>query len=139
MKVGIFALMAAFLIALPMTAMAGPVCVDTADDDGDGLRNCEDSCTQIDNTGSNSCDTDLDGYGNPCDGDFDNGGTVNSGDFTGIFLVDFGIGSDQGTGTDMDCGGTLNSGDFTGGFLPAFSLGSPGPSGLACAGTVACP
>jgi hypothetical protein len=139
MKVGIFALMAAFLLALPMSAMAGPPCADSSDNDGDGIPFCDDSCTAIANSGANSCDTDMDGYGNPCDGDFDNGGTINAGDFNNDFLPDFTNGSDSGIGSDMDCGGTVNAGDFNNQFLPQFTQGVPGPSGLTCAGTTTCP
>jgi hypothetical protein len=109
------------------------------DDDNDGILNSNDSCTQIPNSGTNSCDTDMDGYGNPCDGDFDNSGAVTSNDFFFQFLPDFLAGSDSGTGSDMDCGSTINAADFELQFMPQFFDGLPGPSGLACAGTVTCP
>lgn len=140
MKHGIFALTAAFLLALPMTAMAGPVCQDTSDTDNDGIQACGDSCLAINNSGTNSCDTDLDGYGNPCDGDFDNNLSTNANDFTLLFLPRFLAGVDvTPVGADMDCGGTVNANDFTLQFLPEFAApGLPGPSGIPCAGTVSC-
>jgi hypothetical protein len=116
---------------------------DLTDTDGDGVIDCADNCIGVANASPNDCDTDMDGYGNACDGDFDNGGfpRVNAADFTGPFLTDLGTGTDSGVGTNMSCDGfpAVSATDFTTYFLPQFTAGSPGPSGLACAGTVPCP
>ena len=111
-----------------------PPCVGaTTDNDGDGIPNSEDNCTEIAN--SNQVDTDRDGYGNHCDGDFDNSGSVNAHDFSVYFIPDFGSGEDTGRGTDMDGSGGVNANDFSVYFIAQFSSGEPGPSGLACAWT----
>ncbi len=122
-------------LGISTLALAGP----SADFDGDGIFDVLDNCSIDfqDHSQGQFCDTDSDGYGNWCDGDFDNGGTTDSGDF-GIWFVDFGSGTDAGTGTDMDCGGTVDSGDF-GLWFPQFGgPGIPGPSGLHCQGTLPC-
>jgi hypothetical protein len=138
MRVGVLATLAVLaLIALPLTAAAGPA----ADTDGDGTFDALDSCINVANPAPVDCDTDSDGYGNQCDGDFDNGGTTTPGDFTLLWIPDFvNGGSDSGIGSDMDCGGTVTPGDFTQLWIPNFTGGGlPGPSGLSCAGTVPCP
>jgi hypothetical protein len=138
MKVGMIALIAA-LMMLAVPAWAGPAdpCGSHPEDmDSDGICDALDNCKLL---AVVTCDTDSDGYGNHCDGDFDQSGFVTAADFGGIWLVDFGIGLDQGTGTDMDCSGFVTAGDFGSLWLPQFTLGTPGPSGLACAGTVPCP
>jgi hypothetical protein len=143
MKVGLITLVSAFLLALPLAAMAGnnECDLDPTDTDSDGVCDLIDNCVTTPNASPFDCDTDMDGYGNACDGDFDNGGIprVNSGDFA-TFLADFGTGTDSGVGTDMNCGGipAVSPTDFSI-FLTQFSAGAPGPSGLACAGTVPCP
>lgn len=143
MKVGATILMTAFLLVLPLAAMAGNNEGCVFDTDSDGVPDCADNCTLIANASPSDCDTDMDGYGNACDGDFDQGGSprVGANDFTGFFLPDFGVGTDSGTGTNMDCGGSpaVGANDFTVFFLPQFTLGVPGPSGLACAGSIPCP
>lgn len=142
MKVGLITLMSALLLALP--AFAGnDECILNDDTDGDGVFDCNDNCINVPNASPFDCDTDMDGYGNRCDGDFNNGGTprVNSIDFSTYFLPDYIATTDSGTGTDMSCGGSppVNAIDFGSYFIPQFTQTFPGPSGLACAGTVPCP
>jgi hypothetical protein len=138
MKVG--AMIRAFVCVLaasfPLMAFAGPA----PDADSDGIPDVLDSCMTLPSAGPLSCDTDQDGYGNPCDGDFDNSGLVNANDFSNFFLPDFAPpGLDSGVGSDMDCSGLVNANDFSNFFLPQFAPpGTPGPSGLACAGSVPC-
>ena len=144
MKVGLITLMSAFLLLLPLAATAGnSECqLDNTDTDGDGVCDLIDNCVDVANASPIDCDTDQDGYGNLCDGDFDNAGSprVSSGDFSNRWFLDFGAGTDSGVGTNMSCDGSpaVSAGDFDLWFTQ-FGLGSPGPSGLACAGTVPCP
>jgi hypothetical protein len=98
------------------------------DIDGDGVLDAIDNCSLKINK---QWDPDLDGYGNPCDADFDQDGDVDQADFD---ILNSG---QCGSICDLDENGTV--GDF--GDFGAFSslVGSPpGPSGLACAGTVPC-
>ena len=96
-----------------------------------------DNCTQLAN--QVQCDTDQDGYGNQCDGDFNQSGAVNSLDYTMFFVPDFQTGTDSGRGTDMNCSGAVNSLDYTMFFVPQLQTAAPpGPSALACAGSVPC-
>jgi hypothetical protein len=56
-----------------------------------------------------------------------------------FFLPAFRNGSPTSRGTDLNCDGSVNANDFTRFFVPKFrSNATPGPSGLACAGTVPC-
>jgi hypothetical protein len=139
MKVGMIALTAA-LMMLAMPAWAGPAdpCGShPSDGDSDTVCDLLDNCSAA--AGVPSCDTDQDGYGNPCDGDFDNDLVVAVPDFTSYFIPAFVSGAGSGAGEDMDCDTVVAVPDFTGYFIPQFVGGAPGPSGLACAGTVTCP
>jgi hypothetical protein len=121
--------------------------VKDPDLDADGIPDVLDKCT-IDSRNSvapSTCDADTDGYGNPCDPDFDQNYAVNSIDFAMYFIPAF-KGNDPSPwpqGMDLDCNGFVGSVDFGMFFIPKFKAGlggtRPGPSGLACAGTVPCP
>ena len=74
-----------------------------------------------------------------CDGDFNNDGLVNGADFL-IFGVCFAIGTVPPAvpaSCAMTGGGLVNGATFLK-FGAQFALGAPGPSGLACAGTIPC-
>ena len=109
----------------------GPQCKEGApnDLDEDGILDSLDNCLFKANPGQG--DPDLDGYGTPCDADFDQDGDVDDDD--GDILTS----GSCGPVCDLDENGVVgNLGDFA-----AFGslMGSPpGPSGLACAGTVPC-
>jgi hypothetical protein len=142
MKLGIIALFAA-LVMMAVPAWAGPfTCGPNGDDDSDTVCNDFDNCSQeanLDVSGAGGCDTDSDGYGGICDGDLNNDGLVSVADFTIVWLTQFGLGSDGGTGSDMNCDTLVSVSDFTIQWLAQFALpGSPGPSGLSCAGTPPC-
>jgi len=141
MKVGVLATMFfGALVAYPIASFAGLA----PDADGDGIPDVLDKCMLDSRNVAFSCDTDQDGYGNPCDGDFDQNFTVNAIDFTNFFVPAFKSTKDKGQGEDMDCNGTVNAIDFTSFFVPQFKgvfnggTPKPGPSGLACAGTIPC-
>jgi hypothetical protein len=114
---------------------ANPDQSDPNDADGDGWFDDEDNCS-ID-ANPDQRDTDSDGFGNLCDGDLDNNDASDGRDFL-IFVKSFGDTVPPGNpDTDMDGDGTVDGTDFA-----LFSVGFgafPGPSGLACAGTVPCP
>jgi hypothetical protein len=100
MKTGLMAGGIALLatLGLSLAASAGPA----QDNDGDGVFNVLDNCSDVPNGPPSDCDTDDDGYGNLCDGDFDNDQNTLANDFTDIWTPDFTIaGLDGGTGTDM--------------------------------------
>jgi len=107
------------------------------DGDQDGIADADDNCSTRPN--ADQRDTNLEGYGNRCDADFDNDGIVGGIDF-GMFKVAFGSSLGQpayNPDIDLDGGDLIGGVDF-GIFNQLFSA-PPGPSGLACAGTVPCP
>ena len=145
MKVGVLATTLAILM-IGGSAYAGPA-VDT---DSDGTFDVLDICSA--NAAApvpNGLDTDMDGYGNQCDCDFNNDGLANGADFSAAganndFLDCFSGGDVAGLGCDMNGDTLVNGADFSSAgpgndFLDCFATGVPGPSGLPCAGTVACP
>ncbi|MFV1978727.1 MAG: hypothetical protein ACC649_05200, partial [Myxococcota bacterium] len=79
---------------------------------------------------------DQDGYGNSCDGDFDQDGDTDQDDGE-LYLLWCGGGFPVDPDTcDIDESGVIDFQDF--GYF-SFLMGTPpGPSGLACAGTVPC-
>jgi hypothetical protein len=139
MKRNLIALGCAGLLAfgLSFSAFAG----STTDGDSDGVPDGYDNCSTLANgpsAGTGACnsqeDYDADGYGQPCDGDVDNSGNTLVGDLT-ILLGNLGVPGEQ--VTDLDCSGNTLVGDLT---TLLGQLGSPpGPSGLACAGSIPCP
>ncbi len=140
MKIGAITLTLAFSMAfaflvlagMPPASDAGP-CPSTLD--ADGIGDCIDNCSTVDN--ATQIDTNSDGYGNKCDPDIDNDGTVGGGDLATLkanFLVAVPPASPD---IDFDGDGTVGGGDLA--ILKTFFLGPPGPSGLACAGTIPCP
>jgi hypothetical protein len=107
-------------------ACAGTVpCADT---DQDGSHDTADNCLNTPNT---QVDPDLDGYGNICDADFDQDGDTDQDDF------DYFSACTIDPACDLDEDGFIgNLGDL--GIMTALLGSPPGPSGLACAGTVPC-
>jgi len=130
-------------LGAPGVSSAGVACDCT---DNDGIPDVLDKCLYDSRNAipPGTCDTDQDGYGNVCDADFDQNFVVSSIDFSHGFIPAF-KGSDPSPwpqGMDMDCNGAVTSADFSSYFIPKFKGGLggtvPGPSGLACAGTVPC-
>ena len=122
------------ILALAHPVWAGPA----ADTDNDGVYDVLDPCL-VNASAPNPCgfDTDGDGYGNACDGDFNQDGVVNGADIP-LYVGDINSGTNSGIGSDMNCDGVVASADIPA-FVAQLLQGFPGPSGLACAGTVPCP
>jgi len=136
MKIGVFTIMVAFLLAagFPLVGMAGPA----PDADNDTVADSVDNCVLVPNgaTGNNQCDSDQDGYGNSCDADTTNDFIVGIPDF-GTFTATFNnTGSPDAGRADTNCDGIVGIPDF-GTFTARFN-GTPGPSGKPCAGTIPC-
>jgi hypothetical protein len=136
MKVGVLATMIfGALIGYPIASFAGLA----PDADSDGIPDVLDKCSQDSRNAALTCDTDQDGYGNVCDADFNQSGTTNSTDFSMFFVPSLNSGVPSSRGTDMNCSGTVNSTDFSMFFVPKLNTSAPpGPSGLACAGSIPC-
>jgi hypothetical protein len=110
--------------------------VDCPDADADGVCDEADVCSQVPN--ATQLDTDLDGYGNACDMDVGNDGVVGGMDFVAVGRA-FGarLGEpDYDPQLDANGDGAIGGPDFAA--LGRGFGGAPGPSGLACAGTVPC-
>jgi hypothetical protein len=129
MRLNLITLGCAIMLAvgLSLGVGAGPI----VDDDGDGVINELDNCSNVRN--AEQCDADLDGYGNGCDADYDQNQAAGISDFSTFSNSFAGPGPN---GEDHDCNGVVGISDFST-FGAQFGL-PPGPSGLLCAGTVAC-
>src|SRR5262245_36924811 len=120
-----------------VVALAMPQPTSGPDSDGDGRPDPEDNCRDLANP--DQYDADQDGYGNLCDGDFTNDGVVGAPDLL-ILGRAFGTGGgdvDFDPSADMNGDGVIAVPDVLL-WAPLFT-GLPGPSGLACAGSVPCP
>ena len=131
MKLIHFMLIGLMSLGVAFSASAGSV----TDTDTDMVPDPFDNCSTIANgptDPSNQIDTDNDGIGNRCDPDYNNDGAVTSADF-GIF-----VGSFNAVDANVDITGddAVTSADF--GIFVSFFNDVPGPSGLACAGTIPC-
>ena len=116
------------------------VCAGQADTDGDGVCDAQDNCRNAANP--DQVDVNADGFGNACDADYTDDSVVGGPDFQ-IFLAALGRSIDSpgvNPQADHSADGVVGGPDFT-----IFSValgglgGAPGPSGLACAGSVPCP
>ena len=110
--------------------------VDCPDADADGVCDVPDNCILIPNP--DQLDPDFDGYGNACDADVGNDGVVGLVDLLALFRA-FGsrVGEpDYDPQLDANGDGVIGFPDFFA--LGQFWGGPPGPSGLACAGSVPC-
>lgn len=102
------------------------------DVDVDGVPDVNDNCVNVAN--ADQRDTNGDGYGNRCDADFNNNGSVDSQDGA---MLRAAFGSRSYPDRDLNGNGIVDSHD---GVLLRVRFGQPpGPSGLACAGSVPCP
>jgi hypothetical protein len=137
MKVGVLAILMAFLLAagIPFAAMSGTA----PDADSDTVPDASDNCVNVPNGNGQpnpQCDTDTDGYGNVCDADVNNDGVVGNPDYVPI-TNNFGQPTATFPGADVNCDGVIGNPDY----VPITNnFASPvGPSGLTCAGTSPCP
>ncbi|MBW2270219.1 MAG: hypothetical protein JRH16_16755 [Deltaproteobacteria bacterium] len=105
--------------------------LEEPDQDGDLVPDASDNCTERANSDQN--DKDHDGYGNLCDADLNNDGGVTGADL-GIMMSHWGSVSSEG---DVDGDGVVTGMDIA--LMMAMWGHRPGPSSLACAGTVPCP
>ncbi len=131
-------------IGLSVSSFAG----GGTDTDGDGLVDTSDDCTVVPNgpalstppgcwTGTEQLDGDQDGYGNPCDTDTNNDGATGLDDVAATFAEAAIVGTNP--VFDFNCDGAAGLDDVAAAFADASVVANPGPSGLACAGTIPCP
>jgi len=113
-----------------------------SDTDSDGVPDAFDNCVLVSNgplTGglcAPQADADQDGYGDVCDADFGNDGGVGLDD---VHQIVGQIGQPYDAAYDFNCdGGSGGIDDVNFVFSEAGDYAAPGPSGLACAGTVPC-
>jgi len=121
---------------------------NTPDTDGDTFPDFLDNCRYVANAAGNttpspfahSCDNlddaDPDGYGNVCDQDPNNDGAAGLDDLAMTFLLAKAVSTDP--HYDYDCDGAVGLTDVAAVFLASQTAQPPGPSGLACAGTIPC-
>jgi hypothetical protein len=136
MKTGVLtAMIFALMVGFPIAAMAGLA----PDTDGDGVPDVLDNCSTVPNAAPFDCDTDSDGFGNACTSDFEPDNDTDITDFlSGLYPARQAMGPSR---YDGDCDNDTDITDFLNMFYPRFQAMAPGnvPSGLSCAGTVACP
>lgn len=113
------------------------VSLPCADADEDGVCDAEDACLLEPDPGQ--LDSNADGYGNACDADYDGDGAVGGDDYL-LLVGGFGArlgGPDYDPDLDSDGDGAIGAPEVM--LLGSAFGGPPGPSGLACAGTIPCP
>jgi len=124
-------------IGLSAASFAGSI----VDADNDGVPDDFDNCVSLPNgplaldpAGCGQTDGDQDGFGNACDADLTNNNIVDLPDISGVLGALGTVGPGQ--AEDLTCNDVIDLPDLSA-VLGALG-GSPGPSGLACAGTVPC-
>jgi hypothetical protein len=130
-------------IGLSVSSFAG----SGTDTDLDGLVDTSDDCVDVQNgpaasppgcyAGGVQLDGDMDGYGNPCDTDTNNDGATGLDDVAATFAEAAVVGTNP--VFDFNCDGAAGLDDVAAAFADASVVANPGPSGLACAGSIPCP
>lgn len=127
-------------VGLSVSTMAGV----NPDTDMDGVPDDSDNCIVVPNgpdLATAACnsqeDGDMDGYGNPCDTDTNNDGATALDDVNDTFNAAVAVSTDP--NYDFNCDGAAALDDVNQVFNDAVAVATPGPSGLACAGTIPCP
>ena len=107
---------------------AREVTLGVADEDGDGIPDASDNCTQVTNPAQ--LDADGDGYGNICDADLNNSGSVTAADFAILrsVLNQTAGASPTAAAADLNGSGAVTAADYA--ILRARIGSAPGPSGL---------
>ncbi|MEQ1801025.1 MAG: dockerin type I domain-containing protein [Gammaproteobacteria bacterium] len=107
------------------------------DIDGDGIYDASDNCVLMANP--TQLDSNADGYGNICDADLNSSGSVTAADYAILrSVLNLAAASSQtAAGADFNGSGTVTAADYA--ILRSKIGTAPGPSGLACAGTIPCP
>ena len=132
-----------FCVALLSVAFLSNADMDP-DTDLDGIPDSQDNCLLVPNgplASTYSCDDqedgDMDGYGNPCDTDFNNNGATDLPDLLDVFLASSLVSTDN--VYDIGCRGSAGFEAVNQTYNDQIAVKAPGPSGLACAGSIPCP
>ena len=114
------------------------------DADLDGVPDSQDNCLLLPNgplASTRNCDDqedgDQDGYGNPCDTDYNNNGATDLRDLHDVFFLAAVVSTDS--NYDNNCNGAADGSDVVQAYNDQKAVKAPGPSGLACAGSIPCP
>lgn len=129
------------MVGLSVSSMAGL----PSDIDADGVIDVNDNCLVVPNgpllatpaACNSQQDGNLDGYGSPCDTDTDNDGAASLLDVSATLTAAKAVSTNP--VFDFDCDGAASLLDVSNVLVDAKAVLTPGPSGLACAGTVPCP
>jgi hypothetical protein len=124
----------AFNVAPGFWSVASALAPD--DVDGDGTPDLRDNCIEVPNP--SQLDVDYDGFGNACDADYNNDGVVGAPDFNQLKPAFGAVLGDALYDVLLDHNGDGAIGAPDVNVLRASFSSPPGPSGLACAGSVPC-
>ncbi len=124
------------VFVLAHSSVGNAIASGVSDADGDLVPDAIDNCVETPNGPNegalNQLDGDQDGYGNACDADFNNSGATDGLDL-GLLIAAFNTAN---VVIDLTGDGIVNGADYRP--WVALSASLPGPSGLACAGTIPC-
>jgi len=110
--------------------------VGCGDLDDDGFCDEADVCTTVPD--ASQLDSDFDGHGNACDADYDGDGIVSGVDLLLLYRAFMSSAGDPVYAAALDADGDGAIADAELELVQSHFGGPPGPSGLACAGSVPC-